>query len=105
MEMGVGQKMRGKKKTLRLTIPVGVVDLKLCKNLGVNPQNHTQKLPVRILEILQPDWDVAAIPKALAWRGKIHHGAGFSKTRLSAGRFLVKASNRRFKSVHWTQPW
>jgi hypothetical protein len=61
----------GEEKTLRLTTPVGVVDLKLHKNLGVDPQNHTRKLLVRILEILQPDWDVAAIPKALAWRGKI----------------------------------
>jgi hypothetical protein len=71
MEMGVGRKMRGKKKTQRLTTPVGVVDLKLRKDLGVNPQNHTQKLPVRSLEILQPDWDVTSSPKALAWRGKI----------------------------------
>jgi hypothetical protein len=71
MEMGVRRKMRGKKKTLRLTTRVGVVDLKLHKNLGVDPQNHARKLPFKILEIPQPDWDVAAIPKALAWRGKI----------------------------------
>jgi hypothetical protein len=68
MEMGVGQKMKGKKKTLT---PLGGVDPKLLKNLGANPQNFARKLPIRILEILQLDWDIADIPEALAWRGKI----------------------------------